>query len=375
MSGRPRFSIVPQSTLPVARPKTLADMVPLFLRWFQFVRMRSPNTVAAYGFDLRIFLEFAHQAKLELADDVRFQHIDFYLGYLRLDRGNSIATANRHLHTLRAFWRYLVREGLAAGNPAADVFVLPKEHRLPRRLTIPQQEQLLTVLEAAPGLAAHRDLALITTGLFAGLRNSELGNLQLSHVDFEAKILRVIQGKGRKDRELPIVPRLERVLRPYVEQTRAQLLGRPAGFIQAPEPGERKHWHVVQWLDGQTTRKRTIAHSRAEAEQIQRAQTPPRVECPYVFVNTQPGYRGQRLARPLGGRGIYHLTHRVVAPIVGIHVHPHMLRHSFATRLRENGADLQIIQEALGHASIATTTMYAHMATPKRLAELTRFLE
>ena len=65
----------------------------------------------------------------------------------------------------------------------------------------------------------------------------------------------------------------------------------------------------------------------------------------------------------------------MVEPIIGQHVHPHMLRHSFATRLRTNGADLQIIQEALGHASIATTTMYAHMATPKRLAELTRFLE
>ena len=375
MSGRPRFSIVAQSTLPVARPRTLTEMVPLFLRWFQFVRMRSPNTVASYGFDLRIFLEFAQKAKLELADDVRFQHIEFYLGYLRAERGSAVATANRHLHTLRAFWRYLVREGLATGNPAADVFVLPKEYRLPKYLTIPQQEQLLAVLEALEGLMAQRDLALVTTGLFAGLRCGELANLQLNHLDFEAKILRVIQGKGRKDRELPIVPRLERVLRPYVEEARPQLVGRPAGFIQAPERGARKHWHVVQWLDGQTTRQRTIAHSRKEAEQIQRAQTPPPVESPYVFVNAGKGYRGSRLAQPLGGRGIYHIIQRVVAPIVGTHVNPHMLRHSFATRLRTNGCDLQIVQEAMGHASIATTTMYAHMATPKRLAELTKFLE
>jgi integrase/recombinase XerC len=349
-------------------------MVPLFLRWFQFVRMRSVNTVAAYGFDLRIFLEFAQKAKLEAPADVRFQHIEFYLGYVRLDRGCSIRTANRHLHTLRAFWRYLVREGLAAGNPAADVFVLPTEHRLPSYLTIPQQEQLLTVLEAATGLAAKRDLALITTGLFSGLRCNELATLQLSHLDFEAKILRVVQGKGRKDRELPIVPRLERVLRPYVEESRPQLVGRPAGFIQAPRPGEGKYWHVIRWIDGQPPR-RSRATTREEAQAIQRAQSPPPVESPYVFVNAGKGYRGPRLAQPIGGRGIYHIIQRVVAPIVGIHVHPHMLRHSFATRLRTNGADLQIIQEALGHASIATTTMYAHMATPKRLAELTKFLE
>lgn len=195
---RASLALVPPSTaLPVARPKTLADMAPLFLRWFEFVRMRSPATIAGYGFDLRIFLEFAQKAKLELANDVRFQQ--FYLGYLRAERGSSISTANRHLHTLRAFWRYLVREGLATGNPAADVFVLPKEHRLSSYLTIPQQEQLLTVLEAGQGLAAKRDLALVTTGLFSGLRCNELANLQLSHLDFEAKILRVIQGKGRKD--------------------------------------------------------------------------------------------------------------------------------------------------------------------------------
>jgi integrase/recombinase XerC len=374
MSRRPSLVIVPPSTLPVTRPKTLADMVPLFLRWFEFVRMRSPATIAGYGFDLRIFLQFAQKAKLDTPNDVRFQHIEFYLGYLRLDRGSSIATANRHLHTLRAFWRYLVREGLATGNPAADVFVLPKEHRLPSYLTIPQQEQLLTVLEAGPGLAAKRDLALVTTGLFSGLRCNELATLQLSHLDFEAKILRVIQGKGRKDRELPIVPRLERALRPYVEETRPLLVGRPVGSLDPPRPGQGRYWHVIQHVDGQKRRRRAV--TREDAVQLrEQLQPAPRPDSPYVFVNAQKGHRAERHGLPIGGRGIYHIIQRIVEPILGIHVHPHMLRHSFATRLRTNGADLQIIQEALGHASIATTTMYAHMATPKRLAELTKFLE
>jgi len=94
-----------------------------------------------------------------------------------------------------------------------------------------------------------------------------------------------------------------------------------------------------------------------------------------VFVHAANGHRSHGQGRPLVGRGLHHLVRSVVAPIVGMHVHPHMFRHSFATRLRTNGADLQIMQEALGHVNIRTTTMYAHLATPKRLAELTRFLE
>ena len=75
------------------------------------------------------------------------------------------------------------------------------------------------------------------------------------------------------------------------------------------------------------------------------------------------------------GRSIYHLVARIVEPIVGRHVHPHMPRHSFASRVREAGGDLQLIQEALGHASIVTTTMYAHLTTSKRRQDLARLLE
>ena len=74
------------------------------------------------------------------------------------------------------------------------------------------------------------------------------------------------------------------------------------------------------------------------------------------------------------GRSIYHLVARIVEPIVGRHVHPHMLRHSFASRVREAGGDLQLIQEALGHASIVTTTMYAHLSTSRRRQQLAELL-
>ena len=370
--SRPELIRVPQSGLPVTQPRTLEEMVPLFLRWFQFVRMKSPNTVAAYGFDLRTFLEFAKTAKLETPDQARFQHIEFYLGYLQHERGASAATANRHLQTLRAFWKYLVREGLAAGNPAADVFTLPTEQRLPSYLTIPQQEQALGVLEAIPGLTAQRNLTLVTTDLFTGLRLSELANLQLPHVDLEAKILRVIHGKGRKDRELPIVPRLERVLRPYLEETRPQLVGRPFGEVRPPRRSYRKHWHVLQYVDG--VRRFHAASSEADAQRLRQALMPPPPETPWLFVHAANQHRSHGQGRPLVARGLHHLIQGLLEPILGVHVHPHMLRHSFATRLRTNGADLQIIQEALGHASIRTTTMYAHLATPKRLADLTRFL-
>ena len=320
----------PASALTLTRPRTLAELVPPFLSWFELVRRRMPHTIAGYGFDLARFLEFCEQAKLTRPEQVTFRHVEFYLGWIQTAHKVKPRTANRHLHTLRSFWRWLIREELATINPAADTFMLPTERRLPTYLTVPEQEKVLRALACGPTLNNRRDYALIATGLFTGLRCSELANLHLAHLDLDAGILRVVQGKGRKDREVPVVPRLAAILRSYLAEVRPRL------------------------------RDTTVS--------------------PCVFARVARGPRGQRTrARIDGGpilaRTIFRRVREVVSPIVGRKIAPHTLRHSFATRLREHGADLQLIQEALGHADISTTVMYAHLTTSKRRQDLARLLD
>jgi integrase/recombinase XerD len=163
--------------------------------------------------------------------------------------------------------------------------------------------------------------------LLTGLRCSELSNLQLGHLDLAAGVLRVIEGKGRKDRELPVVPRLEAILRRYLEVVRPQL-------VRGPNV--------------------------------------------YVFVRATPrqGWQTKHGAAAFGPKAIFYTIRRLVAEILNRPgAHPHMLRHSFASRLRENGADLQDIQEALGHAVITTTTMYAHLTTRRQREKLAEYLK
>lgn len=363
---------VPAASL-VARGRTLRALVPSFLQWLALVRRRSPHTVAGYGHDLQSFIGFCDRAELAEPAAVTFQHIEFYLGWVQTERNLKATSANRHLHCLRTFWTYLVREGLATTNPAADCFPLPTHKQLVGYLTIPEQERVLTALAADPSLLGRRDYALVSTALLTGLRCSELAGLEVAHVNLDAGRLRVVNGKGGKDRELPVIPRLEAILRPYLDEVRPQLVGRPRGSVYQ----DRGTWRLQQSVNGRTVTHNLHARSREEAEQRRTALVPRPPATPFVFVNAHRtgSQRLRRDGQALIGRTIFALVRRLVSPILGRPCHPHMLRHSFASRLRENGADLQLIQEALGHAQITTTTMYAHLTTAKRRQDLARLLE
>ena len=361
---------------PLARPgRTLGELVPGFLRWFQFVRRRSPHTVYNYGKDLESFLRFCAQANLSEPEAVTFRHVEFYLGWLQTARGLKPRSANRHLHALRTFWTYLIREGLATGNPGANTFMLPTRTPLPSYLTILDQERVLTTLAADPSLLGRRDYALVATALLTGLRCAELAALQVAHVDLEAGRLRVIAGKGNRDRELPLVPRLAAILRGYLDDVRPALINRPIGQLVRETP--HGPWALVQAVKGRAVYRGLHTRDRAEAERLRAELIPLPAPPPFVFVNAhaQSGYRVRRAGLALSPKTIFALVRRAVAPIIGRPVAPHTLRHSFASRLRENGADLQIIAEALGHASLNTTLVYAHLTTNRRRQELARLLE
>jgi site-specific recombinase XerD len=355
----------------------------VFLKWLSFVRQRRENTVRSYGEDLKTFLRFCESEPVGLSkpDDVRFQHLEFYLGWLQKERGLKASSANRHLHALRTFWGWMVREEITTRNPAAQVFLLATQKKLPSYLSIAEQEQALAALATRTDLLGRRDYALVATALLTGLRCSELANLQLAHLDLDAGVLRVVNGKGQKDRELPVIPRLAAILRAYLVEVRTPLVTRPVGQIVEGEA-------VV--LNGRgRTRRRTVAVRRGSTYRSL-GRTPPSPEevarlrasmiptaSPYVFVSADPhqSQRTRHVGQPLGSRSVLWIVRKSVMPIVGRAVFTHMLRHSFASRLRENGADLQDIQEALGHSAITTTTMYAHISTRRRREKLAEYLK
>jgi site-specific recombinase XerD len=223
---------------------------------------------------------------------------------------------------------FLVREQLVDRDIAAVSFGPKLTRALPQYLTVPEQEAALAALAADPSDLGRRDHALIATALLTGLRVAELAALELAHLDLAAGTLRVVRGKGGKDREVPIIPRLAGILRAYLDDVRPRLLDRgPSRF---------------------------------------------------VFVNASPKrtWRDRHAGQPLLTRTLWWTIHHRMSPLVGRPVHPHMLRHSFASRLRAAGADLQLVQggtRAREHHH--TTTIYAHLSTPGRRAAVAKLLE
>jgi site-specific recombinase XerD len=375
-------TLVPPAPLLLAvRNRTLAEYAPVFLKWLGFVRKRQASTVRSYGEDLKTFLRFCEEAGLSKPDDVSFRHLEFYIGWLQQERGLQPASANRQIHALRTFWKWMLREALTTRNPAADVFLLKAPRKLPNYLSIAEQEKVLATLATRTDLVGRRDHALVATALLTGLRCSELSNLELAHLNLDGGVLRVVEGKGQKDRELPVIPRLEAILRRYLAEVREPLVKRPVGRIiegmaRTMAGRDRRYTRTVGLRrNGQYRSLGPAVPSPEEVERLRAALIPP--TSPYVFVIASPtnSHRASRAGKSLVSRGVLRIVREVVGPIVGRPVYTHMLRHSFASRLRENGADLQDIQEALGHSIITTTTMYAHISTRRRREKLAEYLK
>jgi integrase/recombinase XerD len=276
-----------------------------FLELAVFELGLSDKTIAAYGADLRRYLEFLHHAGIRSADDVRRNHVLDYL-IARRHEGITARSVSRYLSAIRRFHQFLVQENLSKNNPAADMEPMRLVSPLPRDLTVRYVEQLL----ASPDMSAEtgaRDAAVLELFYSAGLRISEMAALPLRHVELAESAIRV-RGKGSKTRVVPLG-------RAALERIRA-------------------------WLEV-------------------RAQL--RVRDDTLFLSR----RGRRLSRTTLWKIVKHYARAAAIPQ---NITPHMLRHSFATHLLDNGADLRAVQEMLGHADISTTQIYTHVST-ERLAE------
>lgn len=276
------------------------DAVDAFIENLMVERGAAEHTLRAYATDAREFAAFlcAERGTLQ-PRDISAADVAAWLDALRI-QGRQPRTLARKLASVRAFTRFLVDAGVLTGDPAAVQTVPRAGRRLPNTLSRQEVEALL----AQPDLstpAGIRDRAMLELMYASGLRVSELIGLRFTDLDMEECLVRCV-GKGNKERVVPFGEAALLCLKAYTEVARPKLLRYPDG---------------------------------------------------HVFVSP----RG-----PLSRTGFWKIIKRC-ASSAGITspVTPHVLRHSFATHLLDGGADLRVIQELLGHASLATTQVYTHV--------------
>ena len=340
-----------------------------FLRALE-ARGSSPNTVRSYRTGLGAYLGWVsangHDWRTPSRADLRA-----YLAVLA--EGHVKRTVAQRLAAVRSFYRFTTRQGLTAGNPLAGLATPRQPRRLPEVLTVAQAEQLIQAAadqgrmvsqgraagaDAAPGsdraavagsrsggvrtelvrALAVRDVAIVETAYAAGLRISELASLTIGSVDLKRGEVRVT-GKGRKERVSLLGRPARAALARYLEEGRPFLAGRAtaAGSTAAA-------------IALTAERAGAVATGFAAAGDAERG---------VLFLN--------HLGSSLGVRGMrYRLERLRLAAGLPEGVSPHTLRHSFATHLLDGGADLRVVQELLGHESLATTQVYTHVS-PARL--------
>ena len=323
-------------------PRSLAEHVAPFLGWLLAVRGRRPQTAEQYRRDLRQFVVFCEATGRPMPADVDFRTVEAYCGWLQSpQRGLKATSAAQHFHAIRTFCLYLTREGFMARNATAEAFGPKVIRALPRGyLSLDEQRAVLEAMRENRTLTGRRNYALVAFALMTGARCEEMATLPLAHVHLDAGRV-LIHGKGAKDREVPLIPPLVTILRAYVTETRPVLLaGTASPFL--------------------FVRTRREYHGRPRRS-------------PSHVLTVGAARNGVRAGLPLDRRSIWALLDSHVSQLVGRHISPHMLRHSFATGLRTQGADLQEVQQLLGHACITTTTVYSHLVTIKQRDTLARY--
>ncbi|MBR3182413.1 MAG: site-specific tyrosine recombinase XerD [Eggerthellaceae bacterium] len=272
-----------------------------FLAHLRVERGSSPLTVEAYGADLADYALFLEEAGVTQVERVDRDAVVAYEADLS-ERGYAVTSIDRHLSAVKSFHKFCVREEFAKANPAATVRLPAPPDKLPDVLTIEQVNALLDS-QSVDDPTGLRDRAILEVLYGCGLRVSECSGLDLGNCALSEGYLRVT-GKGDKDRISPIAGCALDALVAYLETGRPEL-AKPT--------------------------KPTAA----------------------VFLNT----RGGRLTR----QSIHKIVARAGLSIGVENLHPHTLRHSFATHMLAGGADLRVIQEILGHSDISTTQVYTHV--------------
>lgn len=274
-----------------------------FLTHLKNERNYSPQTIKSYGEDIDKFFDFL------LDEDILMDQVDVIVirNFLtkELNSGVSKRSCKRRLSALKHFYTFLVEKKYVEDNPFLFIDVPKTDKKYPHALYKEQVKEILLENSKRTDDLMIRDQAILSTLYYTGMRAAELVSLTIQSISLNQRIIRVI-GKGDKERILPISEECKKDLDRYIGFTRKELLGKA------------------------------------------------KIPTNALFLNN----RGEKLTT----RGLEYILDSIeekTGTFVGLH--PHILRHSFATHLLENGADLRVIQELLGHASLNATQVYTHV--------------
>lgn len=287
----------------------LTQQIQQFIRYLQIEKNASQHTVDSYRADIELFVSFARSQGVceAIFENVTSVLIRAYLADLK-QKEYARTTIARRIASLRSFFRFLCREELVTGNPFSAIHTPKLAKRLPSFLDVGEVTELLRLPK--PNLLGYRDTAILELLYASGLRVGELVGLSLQDVDTASQYL-LVYGKGAKERIVPV--------------------GRVA----------------LTALQRYLTHSRSVLSAKYKNKPHQK-----------LFVNSQGG--------PLTDRSVRRIVDKYVT-MLALHkkVSPHTLRHTFATHLLNNGADLRSVQEMLGHVNLSTTQLYTHITKDK----------
>ena len=284
------------------------DLVKKFEDYLFVIKNYSKYTVNGYVKDVWDFSRYLRENKLAsgLTGIRRSRTCSFYVSEL-VSKGYEAKSINRKISSLRTFYNYLLKEGIVEFNYFKEVENVKTPKKLP---TFVDETDMVTILDSIDTKTdlGNRNRVLLELLYATGMRISELCSLEIKQINFYNNTIKV-NGKGKKDRIVILYDSIADKLKFYIDFTRSNLL------------------------------------SISGIEEINN-----------VFIN----YKGT----PLTPRGVRKIINTIIDNcVVNKHVSPHMIRHSFATALLNNGADLRIVQELLGHENLQTTQIYTHVST------------
>ena len=285
----------------------MENYIYLFKKYLEFERNFSKYTITSYENDLRCFYSFLTYEDINEVYKINYQSARKYMAFLH-KKNLTKKTISRRISSLRTFFKYLESHNYVEENPFLMITLPKTPQKLPHFFYPKEMEEIFASIDETDGLGIRNRLILeMLYG--SGLRVAELCTLELGDLNVEKRIMRV-KGKGSKERLLPMTHQMVDVFKQYLQLGRKELL----------------------MISKSDTRK--------------------------IFLNKN--------GKPLTERGVRDILNSIIKKTSQItKITPHMLRHTFATHLLNNGADIRSVQELLGHEALSTTQIYTHVSKEK----------